>query len=266
MATQESIIELKGTIGKMTFFKRDGEYYVRKRGGITRDRILNDPEFSRTRENMSEFGAAAVLTRIFRDKLSPLFKSLGDRKMSSRLTGALRKINTAGVGKRGQRPFHIFPNKRFLEGFECNRNQRFGEVFQVITPDPVTDATRGVATWTVPVFHAGNQLLVPKGATHFQLLLASKVLPDFEYDETDKSFAIVEPDLLNKLAVAYSEHMPVDEAVTQETVLSTDVGLTDVLPDTAGLVNFVGIQFFQEVHGELLLFQGGQAMQLVNVL
>ncbi len=267
MAKQESIIEFVGTIGKMTFYKSDGKYYVKKKGGMSRERILNDPELGRIRENMSEFGGAAQLAGIFRQGLSPLFQALGDRKVSSRFTGLLRKVNgAASEGKRGQRPFHILANKRFLERFECNRTQKFGESFRVIVDDPVADANRGVVTWTVPDFHTEKDLYIPKGATHVQLILASKVLSDYEYNENDKGFALVEPELAKKLAVDYSAPMAIGDMVGGDTVLSTDLGLTEALPDTVGVVNFVGIQFYQEVHGELSLFQGGQAMQLINVV
>ena len=52
MAKQKGIIKLEGTIGDITFYKstQDG-HLAREKGGVSADRIANDPNFQRTREN-----------------------------------------------------------------------------------------------------------------------------------------------------------------------------------------------------------------------
>ena len=58
MARQRSIIKLDGTIGGITFYKSKDGYLAREKGGVSADRIKNDPAFQRTRENGAEFGRA----------------------------------------------------------------------------------------------------------------------------------------------------------------------------------------------------------------
>ena len=48
---------MEGTMEDLTFYKGTDGYLVRTRGGVSRNRILNDPAFARTRENGMEFGS-----------------------------------------------------------------------------------------------------------------------------------------------------------------------------------------------------------------
>jgi hypothetical protein len=51
MARQKSFLKIEGTLDELTFYKSDGNYLVKTKGGISGDRIANDPAFQRTREN-----------------------------------------------------------------------------------------------------------------------------------------------------------------------------------------------------------------------
>jgi hypothetical protein len=92
MSKQSSLVKFTGKMGGISFYKKDGEHVARMAGGPTRERILNDPRFARTRENMSEFSgmaqAAASLTRIF----APV-KNLGDNKLFSQVSGLIAKLH-----------------------------------------------------------------------------------------------------------------------------------------------------------------------------
>ncbi|HPF10052.1 MAG TPA: hypothetical protein PKW08_07160 [Flavobacteriaceae bacterium] len=266
MPKQESFIELKGTMGKVTFYKTEGEYMARRKGGMSRERMFNDPELGRIRENLSEFGGAAFVGKEFRTGLKSLIKSLGDSRVTARVTGVMRKINGAGTGKRGQRSFEMLPNKRYLERLELNRYRSLASVFWPEYGEPTADANRSVLTWVVPDFHTERDLGVPDGATHFQLVLASTVLSDYTYDVQDGGYVPVEREVARKKAIAYSEALPIGGMLGSDLTLSTDLGLTEALPETAALVNLIGVQFFQQVDGELYLLEGAQALQVVNVL
>jgi hypothetical protein len=66
MARQSGLIKLNGTLGGITFYKSQDGYLAREKGGIEADRIANDPNFQRTRENGAEFGAAGKAGRLLR--------------------------------------------------------------------------------------------------------------------------------------------------------------------------------------------------------
>ena len=69
MAKQKGIIKLDGTSGDIAFYKSQDGYLARENGGVSADRIANDPNFQRTRENSEEFGRAgpSQFTRFVKD-------------------------------------------------------------------------------------------------------------------------------------------------------------------------------------------------------
>ena len=58
MAREMSILKLRGKLDGMSFKNSEG-HFVRAKGGVERNRIMNDPNYERTRENMSEFGTSS---------------------------------------------------------------------------------------------------------------------------------------------------------------------------------------------------------------
>ena len=119
MARQKGIIKLKGTIGDITFYKRE-------KGGIDASRIASDPAFQRTRENGSEFGRAGKAGKMLRTALRPLLINSADGRMVSRLTQAMVKVIQADtVSERGLRNV-IDGEAELLFGFEFNIRGKLG--------------------------------------------------------------------------------------------------------------------------------------------
>lgn len=71
MARQKSIIKLDGTIGGITFYKSQDGYLAREKGGVSADRIKNDPAFQRTLENGLEFGRTGNAGKVLRNSINP---------------------------------------------------------------------------------------------------------------------------------------------------------------------------------------------------
>ena len=86
MARQKGLIKLDGTIGGITFYKTQDGYLAREKGGVDGDRIANDPNFQRTRENGAEFGAAGKAGRMLRTAFRNVLASSADNRMVGRLT------------------------------------------------------------------------------------------------------------------------------------------------------------------------------------
>lgn len=57
MAKLKGILKIEGTLDELTFYKTQDGHLVKTKGGVSADRIANDPNFQRTRENGSEFEA-----------------------------------------------------------------------------------------------------------------------------------------------------------------------------------------------------------------
>ena len=80
MAKQKGIIKLEGTIGDMTFYKSQDGFLARGKGGVDATRIASDPNFQRTRENGSEFGAAGKAGKLLRTSLRALLQNASDNR------------------------------------------------------------------------------------------------------------------------------------------------------------------------------------------
>ena len=120
MARQRSIIKLDGTIGGITFYKSKDGYLAREKGGISAERIANDPAFQRTRENGAEFGRAGKAGKVLRNSIRQLLQNVNDSRMVSRLTKEMVKvIQMDATNPRGQRNV-IDGEAELLIGFDLS--------------------------------------------------------------------------------------------------------------------------------------------------
>lgn len=266
MGTQKSFIKLEGTFDDLTFYERKGKQLVRKKGSLNKQRIENDPKFQRTRENMNEFTGAALVSMTLRKSLGSLIKRMGGTTTSARLTGIFRRMSSKGPGKRGRRSFILGANKPLFHGFEFNKERAFDSVFSALYDAPSIDANRSVVTWTVPAFEMETELKLPEGTTHYQFVLATTLLSDHVYDEEFQAYVPVAPELNGSRQVTLGELLPADVTLTEEAVLSTDLGLTEALPDTVVSLSVIGVLFFQETaDGEFYPLQGAQSLAIATI-
>ncbi len=126
MAKQKGIIKLDGTIGGITFYKSQDGYLAREKGGVPADRIANDPNFQRTRENGAEFGRAGKAGKLLRNSIRAMLQNASDSRMVSRLTQKMVEvIQEDATNPRGQRNV-IDGEAELLEGFEFNISGKLG--------------------------------------------------------------------------------------------------------------------------------------------
>lgn len=92
MAKNDGIIKIQGTLDNLTFYKsRDGNL-VRTKGGISKKRIMKDPAFARTRENLSEFSNSAQSGKLLRMAVNELMQNAKDSRVTSRLVKVMSQI------------------------------------------------------------------------------------------------------------------------------------------------------------------------------
>ena len=262
MAKQKGYIKLKGSLGGLTFYDKDGENIVRTTNGVDKARILNDPAFKRTRENMSEFGASAQIAKLLRQGFANVVKSMGDNSLVGRVTGMMKKVNAAGPGERGQRAFEIVNSKALLEGFEFSKKSPLRAVFYAPYTAPELDANRSEAVWEVPDFNTDSFINAPEGASHFKLVLATAVLSDYVYDAGSKAYAFVNPEENGVGGVAFSDEIPLGGAVGTDTELTVTLDFAAALPATVGVISAVGIVFYQEINAQFYELSTDNAMRI----
>jgi hypothetical protein len=249
MAKQKGIIKLEGTIGDLTFYKSQDGFLARGKGGVDATRIANDPNFQRTRENGSEFGAAGKAGKLLRTALRVLMKNSSDNRVVSRLTTEMVKVIQAdATNVRGQRNV-IDGEAEMLEGFEFNKNGRLGATLYAPFSSNI-DRVAGTLTSNIPSFIPANMIASPGGTTHFKIISAGAEI-DFENETfvTDFQNAII---------------LPWDNTATPVTNLVNAVTPNSVHP----LFLVLGIEFYQEVNAVKYPLKNGafNALAMVKVL
>jgi len=82
-----------GTVSDLTFYKMDGQYYVRQKSSLSRKRVLKDPKFKKTMENA---GVLAKASRIASKLYRLLDKQTRNRSVYNKLTGMAMGMLKAG--------------------------------------------------------------------------------------------------------------------------------------------------------------------------
>lgn len=249
MAKQEGIIKITGKIGDFSFYKTADGYKARQKGGVEGSKIKNDPAFSRTRENMEEFGTSASSGKLLRDAVRTLIKTASDSKATSRLTkvmAAIKNLDTSSA--RGKRTVGVGiadPSaKAVLKGFNFNMAAIMSSMFFV--PYALNTATGEIS---ISSFVPANDLAAPLGATHMSLKGAwAKV--DFAGNTSD---------------VKYSNTVNLPLNTTASAALLTP----SASPTGSGTdIYFLHIAFFQEVNSVQYPLNNGafNAMSIIEVL
>ena len=248
MGRQDGVLQFTGQIGGLSFYKSKQGYQVRKKGGITADRIRNDPAFERTRENGQEFGRAGRANRLLRSAFRSLLLKSADALMTSRMSREMMKVIQADtINTRGAR-IVLGQNTILLQGFEFNEAAKLGSSLYAPFTAEIDRAT-GTLTVTVPAFIPQQMITPPSGSTHAQLVTAGA-----EINFTDSSFVI---------STSQSDQFAFDN------LLLPQITLTQALPanSTQPLFLAFGISFYQEVNGVLYPLKNGayNALALVKI-
>ena len=150
MARQSSIIKFEGTVGDLTFVKTKNGYFVRRKPNIPKSRIMTDPNFLRTRENMAEFGNVAQAGNVLRKSLRTAANDIQDGNVSNRMFSVLTGVKNLDTSHdRGLRTVAAgiadAPGQAFLNGFDFNE---MAPLDSILLKDFSLDTDDGVLTIT----------------------------------------------------------------------------------------------------------------------
>lgn len=259
MARQTSLYTFRNKLGNVRgihFSNLPGEY-VGLLGGPTAEQIANNPEFIRTRENMSEFGGSSHVARFYRVGVASL-----ERFMESYFSGYLNTkvldVCHLGTGNRGERSILFTLNQTIMEFTQLDRATPFGTIAQM----PYTmnsNIARNQATLFVPQFVPQNLLNAPSGATHYQLICGATAMSDFTF-VTGLGYQPVN-------AIANGISTVTLGTITSLTGLSpnqTVVAGMSPAPTMADATMFttIGIQFYQQINAVFYLLAQSNVAQI----
>ena len=249
MAKVKSLFNVEGTLGEVTFYKDQDGYKIRTKNGVSKERIMNDPAYARTRENLKEFGNAATSGKMLRRCIVSLMNDAKDNRVSSRLMQVMSRVkNEDLISPRGERNVATGiltpPGKGWLKGFNFNKKAILDSVLQAsYTLNPATGEV--VIANLVPI----QQLEIPEGATHVEF---SSGFLNLDFVTGDKD-----------LQLSNFMNLPIDATIS--TVTLTPLGVPG---GTGQNFYFLKVAFYQEVNAIQYPLNNGafNTMQLIEVL
>ncbi|QAA80847.1 hypothetical protein EI546_03485 [Aequorivita sp. H23M31] len=247
MARQKGIIKLKGTIGDISFYKTTDGHLAREKGGVEKDRIMSDPAFQRTRENGSEFGRAGKGGKLIRNAIRILLQNAKDKRVTSRLTKELvTVVKSDPMNERGQRTIQD-GNLGLIKGFDFNIRGKLGTT--LFAPFLVAyDRATGDVTADLDAFSPIIRIAAPGGTTHFKLVMGAA-----ELDFVNESFIV---DMKDSGILHYTA--PDIAPLSLAGVLTPN--------STLPVIVVLGVEFYQEVNGEMYPLKNGAFNALAVVL
>lgn len=246
MAKNKSLFKVLGTLDDVTFYKSADGYLARIKGGVSKERMMKDPAFERTRENMGEFGHCASMGKMLKSATDGLAKKAKDRRLTSRLQKVMSEVkNLDATSARGKRQVSqgvlTEAGKMTLKGFDFNINAPLKSVLDFPI---VLDFESGKTV--LEHFKPKEDLYYPEGATHFSLQSAFLNL-----DFATGVYNIRKSDVLN---------IPID--LHESTFVMDPNGV----PEGSGTqFYFLFIAFYQEVNGEYYLLKNG-SYNVLNII
>lgn len=228
MGKQSSAFKLEGNIGGLSFYKTRDGHMAREKGGVSKDRIMNDPKYARTRENLKEFSENARTVKMVKDAIRPAILRIADSRLHNRLIREMMKVlRTDPVNGRGKRLVSE-GDWNLLQGFEINSSA-------VLSGSIKTEITvaNSPTEWEFSInsFLPVDFLSIPLGATHFRLMAAGA---SFDFQAGTKSFFL-----------DAGANLPLEELTGAISVTIPKAGL----PEPNKLF-IIGIEFLQVVNGQ----------------
>ena len=248
MARQKGIIKLLGTVGDITFYKAKEGFLAREKGGVDKERIMNDPNFQRTRENGEEFGRAGKSGKMLRTAFRSVLLNSSDSRMVGRLTRDMVKvIQQDQVNERGKRNVND-GDITLVKGFDFNINGKLSTTLYAPYTSSL-DRVSGNVSVDLSPFVPLNMINAPSGTTHFKIEAASA---DVNFE--DGSFNVSNAD---------TGILPYDATETSAINLATSIPANSSEP----IFLVLGVEFYQEINGEKYVLKNGayNALQIIEV-
>lgn len=195
-------------------------------------RIANDDNYARTRENMAEFERAVKAGSLLNDAFGEFTAEYSDNKIGNRLTTQFSKIIKADVtNPRGSRTI-MDGGLQSLTGFEFNSRSKVSRILKFGYTTTV-DRAAGTMSINVAQFPPRRRIKWTSGATHFSLIAYAAEI-DF-------------------VAGSYVDSMTISPEMVLRSESQDALTLSCNIPanSTHVLIMALGVRFFQYVNGEL---------------
>lgn len=261
MAKVRALFHISGNLGGANFFERDGKQYARNTSSLKKDRVMTDPRFIRSRENMNEFGGASIAGKAFRSALSEIKKAFFNPYLTGRVTSLFQSCFAAGQGARGYRNLYFLPNQNRLSGFSFG-DKKLAALSFANNQNLSTTANRNQIEWSIPAFIPNEEVSPPQGADHFRFVFALVCMSDYIWQ--NKKWVPQEPDLNGYSQIMFSPllSLNVSQPASQ---MANAISMPQLPGPNTTLFAICGIQFLQEIDGKNYPLIQGNALHIASI-
>lgn len=256
--------KITGTIGNKTGFKRGGEYFVKNRSNLDRERVMTDPAFENSRKSMTVFGACSLAASIIRVSLMPLPKLFGERNSWNRLVGTVQEVMLGNKGKNGKGCILFSRFGCFFEKFNFNKSNLFDGVF--LAPLEIEfNETKGQVVTKTAAFDPLKFINAPISATHYRLLNAYCIMSDYKLNKKSNVFMEIVPEVNGMAKIKYSSYLALNNAEQKSITLKNAIKI-DCLPANTAMLILVGIEFYKQEGGRFYDLKSRRGLKVLKVI
>ncbi|MDP4291463.1 MAG: hypothetical protein Q8908_10320 [Bacteroidota bacterium] len=242
MAYQTGNIKYRGSFKSIRQWRiaHDKKTYAGEKGGATRELVMYNTSFARTRENMAEFQGCGLAVKVIRKGLYNLLPEHADTRFTGRLVALVKMINLMDdEGLRGKRGLCFSANKPTLKSLTLHEKRKIDFQLKRSLTNSYPES-RTEATITVNGLNP-DPTLIPVSARYYRVINHLSIIPDFVYDEKDQEYKPLGTTDASWV-IAYSEFTRINTPLTAtlKAAFSTKI----VPTDTDTVLQCAGIEFY----------------------
>ena len=179
-------------------------YIVSTKGGQTKEAIKNSPVFARQRENMQEFKACSKWASQLRRSLISIDHFHQGYYFSEIIALAKTIQKHDDVNVRGTRFIESSKDAQYLKTLNFNRMHPFDQIFSSQFETLFSDDKKTV-TLKLMDFRSINRIKWPVRFESYRIALVIAQIPDFVWNELDKDYQPILPNLQRLSVVTFSD-------------------------------------------------------------
>lgn len=211
MATYESLIKLKGSVGDLVFYTLNGKNVVRKKSGFNKTAFKKNPAYEKVRQNSSEFGHCSKIGKTIRQALGSCLTQNNDPLLYQKFAKLMTEIKDLDmVSDRGKRTVQ--------NGLATEDGKLLLKKFQFGNMPNVENVSISLGLWNKNL-HLGKQF-----NAHEACILSVKI--DFE-NYLAESFE-EKVFIGNQQEIAFEQHFSYDDFLLHFVVLTKDGKITNM--------------------------------------
>jgi hypothetical protein len=245
MAIVKGIFQLTGSIQGVSFYTRRGsdKVIVRTKGGVSKEKMANSPQFEGLRKNQKEFGGCTKFASLTRYAFGGLHR-LADYNLTPVLTGMAKNlIKMDSEFPLGQRRIQLSQHKQLLDGFNFNRTNPFNTVLRVgVTA--VIDRKQLLATVTIPRINTEIDLVNIQRLPYFRIIAVLGTVSDMNYNEMEQAYLPAIPELHGVSQVVNGNWYPAQTIVPEHSInIQMNEACNTFLTDEVNVLLSIAVEF-----------------------